>query len=74
MSNLYQQTMQLRHCERRLEAARKREAKASVVYNRRVRETERATESYRRARRDFQQRSETAAILEKLLTTKPEGS
>ena len=54
MQTEYQITMKLRHAKNRLEACRKREAKASKLYNQRVRETEQATEQYRMERRRFE--------------------
>ena len=54
MSQEYQCTMKLRHARNRLEACRKREAKASKLYNQRVRETEQADEKYRVERRHFE--------------------
>lgn len=55
---LYQQTMKLRHAHNRLEACRKREAKASYAYGRAVRATEKAAQQYRQARRDFEAKAE----------------
>jgi hypothetical protein len=58
----YQITMKLRHAKNRLEAARKREAKASKLYNRRVRETEQADHQYRQARHEFESRNMSEVV------------
>ena len=66
MSSLYQDTMKLRHAEKRLARARKRMEKTADAYGHACRALSGAEEVWRRERRRVEQRQETANIIKAL--------